>query len=510
MRRNQSALGVLVSWCLIAGPAAAEPPKLRALFVTGGGYHDYETLAPLLCRKIAERASVRFDLQWGLDAFADPKRAEAYDVLVFDYCHEEIGDRTWADTAMKAVRESGKPAVLIHCAVHAIRWSPEWTACCGMLSRAHDPFQAFGTTKADPAHPTLQGWPDDWKTEGDELYQTITFPETSHPLLRAKSPTDGREHVVAWWHDYGKSKIFATTLGHDIKTAGLQDYQDFLTRGLLWVCGKLGDDGRPAAGYAGTGPKPQVVFVTGSDEYEPHVTMASLADELETKHGVQALHVTDRVQKSNWQPKPGDRPNDIQGLGALAGADLAVFFMRFRELPEDQVNRIAAYVDSGKAVAGVRTATHSFNYAAGDPLAEKWNAFGKDILGAPWIYHYGHDSSTDVYAGPADKQHPILQGVDPEFHVRSWLYHVKPEYPPKDATVLLMGKSTGPSDRKEREDNPVAWTRQTKAGGRVFFTTMGHPEDFQVPAFRQLAINGILWAIDPNSPPRHQDTKDTK
>jgi hypothetical protein len=26
-------------------------------------------------------------------------------------------------------------------------------------------------------------------------------------------------------------------------------------------------------------------------------------------------------------------------------------------------------------------------------------------------------------------------------------------------------------------------------------TTMGHPEDFKVPAFRRLVLNGICWAL---------------
>ncbi len=497
MRKNSAVLGgllgVLVSWCLIAGPAAAEAPKLRALFVTGGGYHDYETLAPLLCRKIAEHASVRFEIQWGIEAFADPHRADPFDVIVFDLCQEDV-DMAPIDNALAAVR-GGKPAVFLHCAVHCLRKSEGWRECCGEMSKVHDPFQSFGTVKVDKDHPIVKAWPDDWTTPGDELYQTIALGKDSHALLTAKSPKTGDVHTVAWTREHEKERVFATTLGHDLQTAGMTVYHELVARGLLWACRKLGDDGKPAAGCEGTGPKPQVVFVTGSDEYEPEKSMASLADDLETKHGVQCLLVNDKVAKSNWQPKPGERSNDMPGLGALAGADLAVFFMRFRELPEEQVNRIAAYLDSGKSVAGFRTATHAFNYAEGDPLAATWNAFGKDVLGAPWIYHYGHESSTDVVALPQQQSHPILKGVDPEFHVRSWLYQVKPEYPPQDATVLFLGKSTGPSGRKEREDNPVAWTRQTKAGGRVFFTTMGHPEDFQVPAFRRLAVNGILWTL---------------
>ena len=91
--------------------------------------------------------------------------------------------------------------------------------------------------------------------------------------------------------------------------------------------------------------------------------------------------------------------------------------------------------------------------------------------------------------------HPVLQDVPPKFHVRSWLYHIVPDYPPPEAEILLVGSSVGPSPRPVREENPVAWTWRHPGGGRVFTTTMGHPEDFEVPAFRRLCLNGIRWAL---------------
>jgi rhodanese-related sulfurtransferase len=46
----------------------------------------------------------------------------------------------------------------------------------------------------------------------------------------------------------------------------------------------------------------------------------------------------------------------------------------------------------------------------------------------------------------------------------------------------------------------VAWTHRYK-GGRVFYTSLGHPKDFANPAFRQLLVNAIFWALDrPQSP----------
>ena len=81
----------------------------------------------------------------------------------------------------------------------------------------------------------------------------ISIDPQSHPLLKAKSPQDGREHVVGWTYHFGRGRVFATTLGHDMKTAGSPDYLQLLANGLLWTCSKLGDDGKAVAGYAGKG-----------------------------------------------------------------------------------------------------------------------------------------------------------------------------------------------------------------------------------------------------------------
>ena len=250
---------------------------------------------------------------------------------------------------------------------------------------------------------------------------------------------------------------------------------------------------------AGTNGPASIVFVTGDHEYSSERTMPLLAAALEKNFG---FHTTVLYATGLDGRRDESYEKNIPGLEALRTADLAVFFLRWRQLPEDQIEFIREYLDSGKPLIGFRTTSHAFNYPKGDPLA-KWNAFGEFAFGTPpgWgaggHTHYGHDSSTDVSFATGAEGNPILLGVNKTFHVRSWLYRVLPDYPPKDAVWLLMGSAVNPD--KPAQPNPVAWTWRTKQGARSFYTSMGHPEDFQSETFQRLVVNAIFWAL--NRPP---------
>jgi type 1 glutamine amidotransferase len=242
--------------------------------------------------------------------------------------------------------------------------------------------------------------------------------------------------------------------------------------------------------------KPLVVFVTGDHEYGGEITLPLIAAELEKNYGFRTVTL-------KASPNQNAEKN-LPGLEALAEADLAIFYLRWRQLPKEQLDLIEKYLKSGKPVMGFRTSTHSFNFPKGHE-SEKWNAFGEFALNAPpgWggkaaHTHYGHASTTDVSIIQTAKKHPILTGVSPSFHVSSWLYRVLPDFPTKGSEWLLMGKSVNPD--KAAIDNPVAWTGVNSFGAKVFTTTLGHPEDFAVEAFQRLIINAIHWELGKKVP----------
>lgn len=241
--------------------------------------------------------------------------------------------------------------------------------------------------------------------------------------------------------------------------------------------------------------QPHIVFVVGEGEYRSEVTMPALAKVLSEHYDFRTTVLID-------EELHGGEENNIEGLDALETADLLVLYLRFRQLPDAQLALLQKYIDRGGPIIAFRTTTHAFAYDEEDHRAEKWNNFGARELGAPWIYHYGHGASTDA---TLVGEHPILTGVSPEFHVRSWTYHVRPNYPPKDAQILVNGRPVFPDGERGDEEtvNAIAWTHTHSGGGRVFTTTMGHPEDFRSSDFRRLIVNGVYWCLEREAPRRY-------
>lgn len=227
--------------------------------------------------------------------------------------------------------------------------------------------------------------------------------------------------------------------------------------------------------------------------------MPLLANILEEKHGFKCTVL--------YSGEPGGKNDpqfeyNISGLEVLEEADLAIFFLRWRKLPQEQLALILDYVNSGKPVMGFRTSTHSFNYEGGDMAS--WNdGFGAKVFGQKWITHNGHGTSTNVQVEQKAAKHPILRGVEPAFWANSWLYNVTPLV--GDYQALMTGysvKGMNPNDPEfegEKGQQPVAWTKTfTGSSGdkaRVFFTTLGHPWDFKHEPVRKMAINGVYWCL---------------
>ena len=231
--------------------------------------------------------------------------------------------------------------------------------------------------------------------------------------------------------------------------------------------------------------KPRIVFLITKDtnNYEADKTVPRFAETLEKKHGYEVTVLLGTGDHGSYR---------YHSMDALSQADLLVVFARRIALPHEQMNAIKTYLSKGKPLIGIRTANHAF--AVQGKIAdvadgfEDWPDFVADFFGCQNRGYGPHELGYDVTLVPEAASHPIVKDLQiKQWHSKGGIYKVAPLLD-KEATVLLMGKA---NDSIE----PIAWTRNA-GKNRVFYISMGYPDDFQTQQFITLLTSGIKWALD--------------
>ena len=260
-------------------------------------------------------------------------------------------------------------------------------------------------------------------------------------------------------------------------------------------------------GTDGPGKGKHIVFVTGDEEYRSEESMPQLAKIAALRLGFKCT-VLFAINKEDGAIDPMTLDN-IPGLENLKDADAMVMFVRFRQLPPEQMNLILDYINSGKPVISVRTNTHPFNYPKDHQFYEwTWNnsqgGFGARVLGQTWINHHGDHfgTSTRAIVVPEQVGHPVLRGVNKTFWGPSDVYGTLPLH--GDCSTLVMGqviegKSPDGKPQEGKSQMPLVWTK-TYTGtegkpARVLTTTMGHSFDLKSEDLRRLLINACFWGM---------------
>ncbi len=264
-------------------------------------------------------------------------------------------------------------------------------------------------------------------------------------------------------------------------------------------------------GGDGPGKGKHVVLVSGDEEYRSEEALPQLGKILAKHHGFTCTVLFPLDKDGTINPKVN---NNIPGLEHLKSADLMVIATRFRNLPDDQMKHVVDYVESGKPVVGMRTATHAFNIGKESAYALwTWNGrdggFGRRVLGETWVSHHGihGKESTRGLLAKGEEGHPILRGIkDGDVWGPTDVYTVHLPLP-GDGKPLVYGqvlagmKPTDPPVEGKKNDPmmPVAWTKtytpKDGKAARVFTTTMGASQDLQSEGTRRLLVNACLWAV---------------
>jgi type 1 glutamine amidotransferase len=239
--------------------AADQPAKpLRALMVCGGCCHDYLNQKKIIAEGVSARANVEWTIvHEGGDSrthkvsiYENADWAKGYDVVVHNECFGQVEDVAFVERIAKP-HHDGVPAVVLHCSTHSYRAAKtdEWRKLLGQTSMSHEKNRDLFVKNLKPEHPVMKGFPAEWRDPKDELYKNEKIWPNTIPLAQAYGEDTKKDHMVIWVNTYGKGRVFGTTLGHNNATMEDPVYLDLVTRGLLWACGKLEDNGKPKPGY---------------------------------------------------------------------------------------------------------------------------------------------------------------------------------------------------------------------------------------------------------------------
>lgn len=239
-----AALTALICLFMAAPVAGAEskPGEIRVLIVTGIDYpgHLWRETTPVLEQELGK------DPRMKVSVLKDPDKLDVtdlsgFDVLLLHFMNWEKPDPN--DKAKENLRnfvQRGGELVIIHFACGACQGWPEYASLAGRIYdriNTHDPRGPFTVSLVNTNHPLTRGMAVSFETD-DERYICLMGDKPVELLATALSKVTQRDHPMGNVHQYSKSRVFLTPLGHDVKALRAAGSAELIRRGTAWAAGR--------------------------------------------------------------------------------------------------------------------------------------------------------------------------------------------------------------------------------------------------------------------------------
>lgn len=232
----------------------------------------------------------------------------------------------------------------------------------------------------------------------------------------------------------------------------------------------------------------RLAMLIGEDEYQTENTLPAFA----------AKHLSQHFSVTTCYASESD-PSQFVGIEDIAAADALLVSVRRRALPEGDLQVVREFAARGKPMLGIRTASHAFSLRnqPSPAGADQWPEFDAEVWGGNYHDHYPNSLPSSLALGGPTSSHPIAlaASMTADFKPGGSLYKTAPLLAGTD--ILLLGSVPG-----EDPPQPLAWTFVRNDGGRSFYTSLGHVDDFAQSQFEALLAASIHWACGVEPPTR--------
>ncbi|WP_136466454.1 ThuA domain-containing protein [Flagellimonas onchidii] len=206
--------------------------KVHILYLGGGSWHDLLGVADILRRFLEIRHEYHTTYTEDLGVLA--RSLDVYDVILINGMPDKM-----SEAQLKGLEEAvknGKPLLGLHAATAALQQDTEedrnrYNTILGANFTSHPPIHTFPVKVAQADHAIT-------KNIGNfEIYDEMYFYNTdiagNNVLIEAEH--EDKTTPIAWTRQYGKGKVFYTSLGHGVGAATNKHFQQLILNGLLWL-----------------------------------------------------------------------------------------------------------------------------------------------------------------------------------------------------------------------------------------------------------------------------------
>ena len=209
--------------------------SLKSLVFVGteGIYHDHDGNGQFITKMLNETGNVVADFSQDYDILSHG--LNSYQSILF---YTDVGElSSEQELGLLEYIESGGGFFGLHTAAASFRESNGYHGMLNGFFNGHSPYMDFTVNVPKSDHPITIGLTDfDVK---DELYYLIHNPDNSNHLMSAYDDTKDQTHVMAFYHMYGKGRVFYFALGHDMEVLENPTFQEVIHRGVLWTGNRI-------------------------------------------------------------------------------------------------------------------------------------------------------------------------------------------------------------------------------------------------------------------------------